>query len=243
MLTAESRAMVATNAALVVLAILSVVLRFQVRRPKAVRLELDDHMILTALVRMYHWCQVVPCLLFYSKFFSAALAITNIIGVFAAGFGTPFESLSDGKAIAFLKVRSGIPDVKLQVLKWEQVLFVLQFWYLLAVGFVKLSILCFYGRLFSARRFPVVINIMLLLTGAWLVSFLFATFFQVWPLWCNWIVCAPTTNYPVMYVCSSVTDIVLDISILCLPMSFIRRLHMSPIQKIGTSSIFGLGIL
>lgn len=119
----------------------------------------------------------------------------------------------------------------------------LQFWYILAVGFVKLSILCFYGRLFSVRRFLVVIKIMLLLTGAWLVSFLFATLFQIWPIWCNWIVCPPTANYPVMYICSSVMDIVLDISILCLPVSFIRNLHMSSAQKIGTSSIFGLGIL
>ena len=46
-----------------------------------------------------------------------------------------------------------------------------------------------------------------------------------------------------MYVCSSVTDIVLDMSILCLPIAFIRKLHMSSGQKIGTSSIFGLGIL
>lgn len=207
MLTSESRAMVATNATFMVLAILSVVLRFQIRRPTAFCLELDDYMILTAL------------------FFSIALAVTNIVGVFAAGFGAPFESLSDEKGIAFLKV-----------------LFVLQFWYILAVAFVKFSILCFYGRLFSVRRFPVAVNIMIVLTGAWLVSFLFATFFQVWPLWCNWIVCAPTTNYPVMYVCSSVTDIVLDVSILCLPISFIRKLHMSSVQKIGTSSIFGLGI-
>ena len=48
-----------------------------------------------------------------------ALAVTNIIGVFAAGFGAPFESLSDGKAIAFLKVQNGLRIVKLQVLKQE----------------------------------------------------------------------------------------------------------------------------
>lgn len=50
MLTAESRAMVATNATFIALAILSVVLRFEVRRPKAFSLERDDYMILTALV-------------------------------------------------------------------------------------------------------------------------------------------------------------------------------------------------
>lgn len=100
--------MVGTNAALMVLATLSVALRFQVRRPKAFRLELDDYMVLTALVSMSHSCQLVPCLLSCAKFFSIALAVTNITGVFAAGFGTPFESLSDEKGIAFLKVHNAI---------------------------------------------------------------------------------------------------------------------------------------
>ena len=62
MLTTASRAMVGTNAALMALAVLSVVLRFHVRRPKAFRLELDDYMILTALARPSHSCQLV----FYS---------------------------------------------------------------------------------------------------------------------------------------------------------------------------------
>ena len=53
----------------------------------------------------------------------------------------------------------------------------------------------------------------------------------------------PTTNYTVMYVCSSVTDVVLDIAILCLPASFIRKLNLSQGQKLGLVGIFGLGIL
>lgn len=61
MLTTESRAMVAANTALMVLAITSVVLRFQVRMPKALPLKLDDYMILTALVRLSHPSQGVRC--------------------------------------------------------------------------------------------------------------------------------------------------------------------------------------
>ena len=125
----------------------------------------------------------------------------------------------------------------------SQIVFVLQFWYILAVGLVKLSILCLYGRLFSASRYPVTIKTFLILTLAWLVSFIVATFFQVWPLSCNWVACTPTTNYTVMYVCLSVTDIVLDISILCIPAWFIRTLNISKGQKIGLACIFGLGIL
>ena len=124
-----------------------------------------------------------------------------------------------------------------------QIVFVMQFWYILAVSLVKLSILCLYGRLFSTGRYPLTIKIFLILTSAWLASFLFATFFQVWPLRCNWVTCIPTTNYTVMYVCCSVTDVLLDIAILCIPSSFIRTLHINRSQKIGLTGIFGLGVL
>lgn len=46
-----------------------------------------------------------------------------------------------------------------------------------------------------------------------------------------------------MYVCCSVTDILLDISILCLPALYIRKLRISGGQKVGLVGIFGLGIL
>ena len=127
--------------------------------------------------------------------------------------------------------------------KEVQIVFILQFWYILAVGMVKLSILCLYGRIFSTGRYPVTVKAFLILTLAWLVSFLFSTFFQVWPIRCNWVDCTPTTNYTVMYLCCSVTDILLDICILCLPSSFIRTLCISRSQKIGLIGIFGLGVL
>jgi len=103
-------------------------------------------------------------------------------------------------------------------------------------------VLFFYGRMFSVGRFPLVIKIMSGVVVAWLISFLFATFFQDWPLWCNWIVCVASTNYPVMYVVCSVTDIVIDITILCLPAFFIKKLQMNFNKKIGVYGIFGLGI-
>lgn len=129
------------------------------------------------------------------------------------------------------------------ILKSHKILFVLQFWYIIAVALVKFSILCLYGRVFGVGRFPTSVLVLLAISAAWLISFLFATLFQVWPLWCNWIACIPTTNYPVMYVLSSATDIVIDISILALPAFFIRSLHLSGNQKIAISGIFGLGIL
>ena len=90
---------------------------------------------------------------------------------------------------------------------------------------------------------PLPIKIMFALVVGWLISFLFATFFQVWPLWCNWIECHPSTNYPVMYVLTSVTDIILDIAILAVPVQFVRKLQMSKSKKAAIIAIFGLGIL
>jgi len=119
----------------------------------------------------------------------------------------------------------------------------LQFWYLIAVALVKLSVLYFYGRIFSVGRLRLTIQITIAVTIAWLISFLFATFFQIWPLWCYWITCDPTTNYPVMYLLSSITDLLLDMFILCLPAWFIKGLQMSLDKKIGVAGIFGLGIL
>ncbi|KAH8689928.1 hypothetical protein BGW36DRAFT_432893 [Talaromyces proteolyticus] len=157
--------------------------------------------------------------------FAAALAITNIVGVPVGGFGTPYEELGDEKAEKFLKI-----------------FFILQFWYIISVALVKFSILFLYGRVFGIGRFPSSVLVLLGITAAWLISFLFATFFQIWPLRCNWVACDPTTNYAVMYVLSSVTDIVIDISILALPVFFIRKLRFSTNQKIGVCGIFGLGI-
>ena len=46
-----------------------------------------------------------------------------------------------------------------------------------------------------------------------------------------------------MYVASSVTDAMIDISILSLPPFFIGKLQLNLGQKLGLVSIFGLGIL
>ncbi|MCJ1247507.1 hypothetical protein MMC30_004721 [Trapelia coarctata] len=164
-------------------------------------------------------------LIFGAWFFAAALAITNIAGVPIGSFGLPIISLTDEQVINYFKF-----------------IFILQFWYIIAVALAKLSILCFYGPVFSLGRFPIPITIFIALVTSWLISFLFATFFQVWPLSCNWVDCEPTPNYLVMYMLLSITDIILNISILCLPVFYIRKLQMSQDRKLGLGAIFGFGV-
>ncbi|CAF9932551.1 MAG: hypothetical protein HETSPECPRED_008396 [Heterodermia speciosa] len=158
--------------------------------------------------------------------FSVLLVVTNITGVFVGGFGTLVSIWAAEDFAKFLKC-------------W----LIIQFCYILSVAFVKLSVLCFYRRIFSAGRTPLVLKVMLCLTSAWLVSFLIATFAQERPLRCNWTICLPsTTNFPVMYLVCSLTDMLLDIAILCIPPVFIRKLNMSRARKIALVCIFSLGI-
>lgn len=202
-----SRAVIVTNSVFTFVSGLSVILRIHTRKHQLPPLGADDYLVIAGWI------------------FSAALGVTNIIGVPVGGFGTPFESLSPAKAVSFLKI-----------------LFAVQFWYIVAVALAKLSLLCLYGRLFGTAQFPISIKILMILTISWLISFFFATLFQIWPIWCNWIACPPTANYPLMYVLCSVTDIALDVSILCLPAYFIRNLQMSRGKKVGITAIFGLGV-
>ena len=136
-----------------------------------------------------------------------------------------------------------MPVVRARKADETQILYVLQFWYIISVALVKMSVLYLYARIFRTNGMPLGIKIMLALVVGWMISFLFATFFQVWPIRCNWVVCDPTTNYPAMYVLSSVTDVILDIAILSLPISFVRKLKMSNSKKVAVTAIFGLGIL
>lgn len=46
-----------------------------------------------------------------------------------------------------------------------------------------------------------------------------------------------------MYVLSSTTDVVLDVSILCLLVNFIQNFRMSRNRKVCITAIFGLGVL
>lgn len=67
----------------------------------------------------------------------------------------------------------------------------------------------------------------MVLTLAWLVSFVFATSFQKWPPRCNWVERTDTTNDSIMYLCSGLTAVLLDTAILCILVSFMGGFNIS----------------
>ena len=97
--------------------------------------------------------------------------------------------------------------------------------------------------MFATARFAHWANVMLWTVGAWLVAFFFATLFQGWPVSQQWMRTGPLINCPRMYFALGVTDLALDIVVLCLPMPIIWGLHATRRKKLGVASIFGLGFL
>lgn len=78
---------------------------------------------------------------------------------------------------------------------------------------------------------------------AWLVSTFFATLFYGRPYSCKWKGCLIEIDYTTMYLLVNLTDVLLDIGILCLPAFFIQRLQLNRSQKRGVIFMFGSGIL
>ena len=84
---------------------------------------------------------------------------------------------------------------------------------------------------------------MLVVLGAWIIAFFFVTLFQDKPISRNWGTVGTTVNFPILYIVENLTDIVLDLFILCMPLTVIRTLHISTKKKWMLSGIFWLGAL
>lgn len=130
-----------------------------------------------------------------------------------------------------------------------QIVFALQFTYLLSVTLIKLSILLFYKRIFVTPKFGVAIKIMCALVVLWFITFFFATMFQSLPISLNFEpdraskALGKSINVYAMYTTTAVLEILLDIVTLILPLFVIWRLQMRPTQKWQVSGVFLLGSL
>ena len=169
------------------------------------------------------------------------------MGAVIDAMGSPLESLTPAQQTGFMKVSSLFPPSRcLQtstLTKKIQVLFVTQFFYVFSVFSVKVAILLFYKTIFVIDTFRKVSNVLLVVLGAWAITFFFATLFQDKPISRNWGTNGTTIDFPVFYSMESLTNLILDLMILCMPLFVIRTLHMSTKKKWLLGGIFWLGAL
>jgi hypothetical protein len=119
---------------------------------------------------------------------------------------------------------------------------------LLALGFIKLSILFLYRRIFTGRGFDIASRITIGITIAWTVGFL-VTYFAAcgkdfWAYYSSLAAlqekCIDTFK---MMLALAVTDVMVDIIILVMPIPFVFALQMPLQRKLGVCAILMVGAL
>ena len=116
--------------------------------------------------------------------------------------------------------------------------------YGIAEALIKISILLFYRRVFAIDSFRRVANVSIALVSIWALLFLLLFIFPVTPISTSWQPNTPShQNYDWTKVLlwHAITNIGLDVYVLCLPLPIIRGLHMSRGRKFAVVGIMWLG--
>ena len=106
-----------------------------------------------------------------------------------------------------------------------------------------MSLLLFYKSIFIGATFRKVANSVIVVLCAWIIAFFFVTLFQDHPISRNWGTVGTTVNFSILYIVENLTDIVLDLFILCMPIPVIRSLQISTRRKWLLGGVFWLGAL
>lgn len=118
----------------------------------------------------------------------------------------------------------------------------------LAYGFIKMSVLLFYRRVFNLPNFRLATNIMLGIMAAWTVAFFVAEIFECgvhpqvqWNYKSSEEKNSTCVDNSFLLLWFAITDVIGDIAILCMPIRPISSLQKSLKEKLGLIGIFMLG--
>jgi hypothetical protein len=124
------------------------------------------------------------------------------------------------------------------------VLYFDEIWYNLGITLTKLSVLCFYHRIFSITR-PFRVSLWTVggLCVAWLVALTVASILQCNPIEKYWHRTIPGTcvHQYAFFLGQAIPNIMLDFALLLLPIVPLWRLRMQRHQKLALTVVFLLG--
>ncbi|CAD6586381.1 MAG: hypothetical protein ASARMPRED_002520 [Alectoria sarmentosa] len=218
---------IAAATVLPALGLIGVVLRFWSRLHRGTGFGLDDAFIIPALL----------CVI--------GLSITLLVGVSknAVAYTTPPNS---NAASADAQLYQITPQQNLV----EEILFIFLTISVLAYGFIKLSVLFFYRRLFvngASTTFDIASKVAIGITSIWTLAFFLTQLFSCgrhvdwnWGPLINQTRCLNGLAYTdALYVSDSITDLL----VICLPIPIILRLHMTMQRRIETIGVLLLGTM
>lgn len=113
----------------------------------------------------------------------------------------------------------------------------------LGLGFAKTSVCLLYMRIFSIRKFRLITQTILGIVITWTIALFFATLFQCYPItaliepvYGNACFNVIAFDYAV-----SISDIILDATLLILPIPMVLGLQLPPKRKLAVLGMFLLG--
>ncbi|KAL8671048.1 MAG: hypothetical protein Q9168_004441 [Polycauliona sp. 1 TL-2023] len=110
---------------------------------------------------------------------------------------------------------------------------------------IKSSVLCLYLRIFGVnKKFGIIVKCFIVAVVAWGIAVLLTTIFQCKPVRGAWDISVPRDqcfNLRTWLIATNVPNIVIDFSIICLPLPLIWKLKLSMERKIGLTGVFLLG--
>ncbi|KAI0972146.1 hypothetical protein F4678DRAFT_472144 [Xylaria arbuscula] len=110
----------------------------------------------------------------------------------------------------------------------------LEVFYYLCIGSIKLSILSFYGTIFTVKQFRPYLWTMALIVIAWCIASVVVSIAQCLPFQFGWdktISGGVCINYGLLVLSAGIINVITDFIILCLPIPLILRLHISSQKK------------
>ena len=230
---------------LVGLATIATVLRVFARLKRRVKIEIDDYLCFTALFLLYGMLvQLIFCEMLHVPMQPQLAANINLQGCAIGGNGTHFSELSPETLIIFGKVQTTpLHPPKFQPLTHPQIFIANQFTYFALCPVLKISIICFYRRIFSGQTFHRISALINWLIGLWASAIFLTCALQCRPLRGYWdksvpAVCIDGTTY---FIVNQTFNVIMDFVILGLPLPIIWRLKRSWQDKLALSCVFALG--
>lgn len=242
--TSRGREMISVVSVLVGLSFISVVLRILARLKRRVAFGLDDYLCficITLLVAM------LIELAFCKHPISLPRTLTNRSGVTIGGNGAHMDTLSKETLMSFSKVRKDLNTKTCSVptipTTYLQVFLANQFTYFILCPLIKISIICFYRRIFPMRTFQWATFGINTLIGLWGTAIFLVCALQCRPLRAYWDKsidghCFDSTKFIIV---NQVFNVIIDFVILALPIPMIWGLQRAWQDKFALNGVFALG--
>lgn len=208
----DGKQLLYTSIVFLILDVVAVVLRLIAKSRTKSRFSFDDLWIILTLIVFAAW---------------AALVIGSVIDI--GGTYNP----------------SALPSPLGQLAKIYKLLYIAELLFIWGITLAKVSILALYASIFTTRKFRLAKDIVLMFCLIWCIAMTATSVVQCIPLRDAWNPLRLTEGKCILFglftLFEELTNVVLDIIILLLPIFMIRKLHLPARQRWILSILFLLG--